>query len=315
VHVFRFSTAALAPGDRLAQWREVFGRSIARVDMEMLARDDFFSEIGIRVLPGLTIAAAANSPYRVKRTPGLVADGSDDFVFALLRRGEVIATQGARTVEAGAGDAVLWSNAETGTCLYPSASASIGLVLSRERLGAALPGADDALMQRVPRESPALRLLVGYLALIEDMPLGSFPALQARVTDHVYDLVALALGATGDGAAQARERGLRAARLHAVKQDVLANLAERRLSADWIAARHGISASYLRKLFADEFTSFTDFVAESRLVLAHRRLSDPRNDMKPISTIAYECGFGDLSHFNHAFRRRYGTTPSAVRAG
>ena len=30
-------------------------------------------------------------------------------------------------------------------------------------------------------------------------------------------------------------------------------------------------------------------------------------------TIAYASGFGELSHFNHAFRRRYGATPSEVR--
>ena len=33
-----------------------------------------------------------------------------------------------------------------------------------------------------------------------------------------------------------------------------------------------------------------------------------------ISTIAFEAGFGDLSYFNHAFRRRYGATPSDIRA-
>ena len=31
-----------------------------------------------------------------------------------------------------------------------------------------------------------------------------------------------------------------------------------------------------------------------------------------ISTIAFETGFGDLSYFNLAFRRRYGLTPSDV---
>jgi len=42
-------------------------------------------------------------------------------------------------------------------------------------------------------------------------------------------------------------------------------------------------------------------------------LSDPRLAEQTISTIAYEAGFGDLSHFNRAFRRRYGETPSDVR--
>ena len=34
-----------------------------------------------------------------------------------------------------------------------------------------------------------------------------------------------------------------------------------------------------------------------------------------ISTIAFESGFGDLSYFNHVFRRCYGATPSDIRAG
>jgi AraC-like DNA-binding protein len=29
---------------------------------------------------------------------------------------------------------------------------------------------------------------------------------------------------------------------------------------------------------------------------------------------AFDAGFGDLSHFNRAFRARYGTRPSDVRA-
>jgi AraC-like DNA-binding protein len=33
-----------------------------------------------------------------------------------------------------------------------------------------------------------------------------------------------------------------------------------------------------------------------------------------ISTIAIESGFGGLSYFNHVFRRRYGATPSDIRA-
>ena len=33
-----------------------------------------------------------------------------------------------------------------------------------------------------------------------------------------------------------------------------------------------------------------------------------------ISSVAFDCGFGDVSYFNRAFRRRYGMAPSDVRA-
>jgi AraC-like DNA-binding protein len=44
-------------------------------------------------------------------------------------------------------------------------------------------------------------------------------------------------------------------------------------------------------------------------------LTDLRYGSWPISAIAYEAGFGDLSHFNRSFRRRYGVPPSEVSIG
>ena len=52
-----------------------------------------------------------------------------------------------------------------------------------------------------------LRLLAGYLKLVhEGLPLMT-PELRRRVVTHVHDLVAMAIGATRDGAAIAAERG------------------------------------------------------------------------------------------------------------
>jgi AraC-like DNA-binding protein len=41
---------------------------------------------------------------------------------------------------------------------------------------------------------------------------------------------------------------------------------------------------------------------------------DPRHAGSTISAIALAAGFGDLSHFNRNFRRRYGASPSELRA-
>jgi len=42
-------------------------------------------------------------------------------------------------------------------------------------------------------------------------------------------------------------------------------------------------------------------------------LSDPRLGDRTIGSVAFDVGFGDLSYFNRAFRRRYDATPSEVR--
>jgi hypothetical protein len=44
------------------------------------------------------------------------------------------------------------------------------------------------------------------------------------VVNHVYDLVALALGATRDAAEAINGRGVRVARLHAKKTEILGSL-------------------------------------------------------------------------------------------
>jgi AraC-like DNA-binding protein len=66
--------------------------------------------------------------------------------------------------------------------------------------------------------------------------------------------------------------------------------------------------------FEMEGTTFTDYVLAQHLARAHRRLTDPRRDGEKISTVAYDCGFGDVSYFNRVFRRQYGAAPSDIRA-
>ena len=66
-------------------------------------------------------------------------------------------------------------------------------------------------------------------------------------------------------------------------------------------------------LFEDEAVTFAQFVLDQRLALACRRLRDPRYAGWTISAIAHGAGFGDLSWFNRAFRRRYSMTPTGAR--
>jgi AraC-like DNA-binding protein len=60
--------------------------------------------------------------------------------------------------------------------------------------------------------------------------------------------------------------------------------------------------------------SFTHHLLERRLENAAALLRDPRWRERRIADVAAEAGFTDLSHFSRAFRRRYGATPSDVRA-
>lgn len=133
-----------------------------------------------------------------------------------------------------------------------------------------------------------------------------------RAGDPAHDVIGLALGATREVAELAAGRGSRAARLRAIKADIAQNL-EGDVTAGALSTRHRISPRYIRKLFAGENLSLSKFVLCQRLTRVHRMLADPRFADYTIADIALAAGFGDVSTFNRAFRRRFGMTPSEVR--
>jgi AraC-like DNA-binding protein len=87
-----------------------------------------------------------------------------------------------------------------------------------------------------------------------------------------------------------------------------------KLTTPAVAARLGITPRYLRKLLEATGKSFSKHLMDKRLERAAALLRDPQQRDTRIAAVAYACGFSDLSYFNRVFRRRYGLTPSRMRA-
>jgi AraC-like DNA-binding protein len=172
----------------------------------------------------------------------------------------------------------------------------------------------DLIARRVPHDTEALRLLVRYLDVLEEKGTPRTPALKRLTVTYVHDLFALALGATREATEIANGRGVRAARLQAIKRDITENLDRPDLTVDDVAAGHGITPRYVQMLFELEGTTFSEFLLVQRLDRARRMLISPRFADRTIGAIAFEVGFNDLSYFNRTFRRRFGATPSEMRA-
>jgi transcriptional regulator GlxA family with amidase domain len=183
----------------------------------------------------------------------------------------------------------------------------------RKPIAALVAGLDDCVARPIRRDTEALRLLAGYAGLLEDRHAMATPELRRLAVTHVYDLVALALGATRDATEAAKLGGVRAARLRKIKSDIADHLGGELSIAD-VAARHRLPVRYLQRLFEAEGTTFTEFLLGQRLARVHRMLIDTRFAGHAISMIAIDCGFHHLSYFSRAFRTRFGASPSDVRA-
>jgi AraC-like DNA-binding protein len=309
----RFSTNDLPERDRLAVWREVIGRQVVRLDIEPISDRPLDSEVYLRVLPGLSLMSGTISDHRVARTRELITDANDDLRLEVRCTGGESIVQGGREVVLGRGDATLVSCAELMTAVQ-SRGRFLGLHLPRAALAALVPNVEDAAISRIPRDTQALRLLVSYVGVLQDEDALATPELRRSVVAHIHDLAALAIGATRDGAAIAEGRGGRAARLRAIKLDIIDNLGRSDLTINALARRHRLQPRYIQRLFEFEGTTFSEFTMRQRLSRSYRMLADPRHFGWTIGAIAFACGFGDQSHFNRHFRQVYGMSPSDVRA-
>jgi AraC-like DNA-binding protein len=310
---FRFSTDGLPPDRRLAVWREAFCDNVLKADvMPPEEEEGFHADLSIGALPGMTVSQGSNSAPRLEQRRHF-AD-SDDLFLIMPTAGQATGAPLGREVAFEAGTAVLAAGDQRGLVCNSPGFSYMMVRLPRQDFEAGVFDFDRRIMRPLDVDREALGLLHNYVALLVA---GSLPAradLQQLCVSHARDLVGLVLGPRPDAAEAARGGGLRAARLDVARLYIRDNLGDLGLSIHTVAARQKISARYLQLLFEAEGITFSEFVLRQRLDRAHRMLTDPRLAARPIGAIALDAGFGDLSYFNLTFRRRYGGTPSDIRA-
>jgi AraC-like DNA-binding protein len=311
VPMFQFSTEAFAKRERLAALRELFGRTICNLDIEPLETADFSASATVCQLSGLGVMFAASGAMDLTHTRELIVDDTISFIAASTSRYTV--SHRGRTVGFEPGDGVLLNNAEVARMRLVSSSRFVPLTMPRAAIAPLVPDLDTAMTRRVPAGNAALKLLVGYLESARDAQSLATPELQHLAVTHIYDLLAVALGATHDATEIAYSRGMRAGRLRAAKSFIMHHSGHRELSVGSAAAHLGVTPRYIHMLFETEGSTFTKFMVEQRLAHAYRMLLDPRMTERSISAIAFAAGFNDLSHFNRTFRRHFGKTPSDMR--
>jgi AraC-like DNA-binding protein len=306
---FSFSTRGL-PRSELNEALDSLRQSHV-MTVEPLADHALGAAIRKRFLPGVGILSGALSGLRQFGTKG----GGDKVFLSLIVEGESVARERNREVILRSGDALFFSG-DSGGCTIdrPTPVLFTAMRLPYQALAPLVADLDDGAMRLIPKETSSLRLLASYLRAIDMGHALDSPELGRVAVAHIYDLVALAVGAARDYRETAEKGSVRAARLQTIKADIAANLGDCELNVNSVAARHGVTSRYVQKLFASEGATFSEYVLGRRLAAAYRLLGDPRFARRSITSIAFDLGFSDLSYFNRTFRRRHDATPTEVRA-
>jgi AraC-like DNA-binding protein len=304
----QFSTRGLPERERVPMWREVFGRTIVRVDMKPVAEVPLHAQATLRSFPGFRTISCATSPMYFRRTPDLLRDGDDSVGLVVNLGHQAMVSHCGIEVRMAGGDAVPIFTHKAADLL---STRHVGMVFPRASLASRVRSIDKAAGRMVPRRTEALRLLVTYIKSLNGKQLLATPGLSEAVVNHIYDLAALALDP--ELAAASCLSATAAARLAGAIEMIARRFADPALSTDMVAKQQNISARYLQRLIETTGKPFAERVNELRLQRAFDLLTAPGSGKQRIAHIALEAGFSDVSYFNRLFRARFGDTPTGVR--
>lgn len=190
---------------------------------------------------------------------------------------------------------------------------AVGLGLPEALLPVPPAEADRMLGRRIPGRAGAGALLARLLTqLTEDT--GTFRPSDGPRLGTVLGTMAAALLCHSPDA----ERGTppqppgRPLTPH-IRAFIQRRLSDPELTPRAVAAAHGISLSYLHRLFEDESETVAAFIRRRRLERARFDLADPAQAATPVHAIAARWGFARATDFARAFRAAYGIAPSDFR--
>lgn len=306
-----FSSEDLPPSRRVAALQEFISRFDGAVEISPVGGIPLKAFAEYQRWSTVSLLFCQTTPVSITRTPAHTKDGNKNFRLFRVASGDFQVVSQFGTEKFDNNQAALLSNATPAKLVLDQGVSFASMRIPREALVTAARNLDGKAAHRVDASNMALRLLIGYQDFLRSQDAASDRSLAFKVAQHLIDLMALALTPVVTehpcGASAVRE-----ARLEAIKSDILANLSQVRLSAKTVARRHGVTDRYIHKLFEETGETFGRYVMEERLKRAYKLLVAPPCTIQ-IGNIALEVGFGELSTFNRAFKRRFGDTPTTVR--
>lgn len=305
MNVISLSTDSMPAAVRAESWRDFISRTIHSVSVERLSEMDFAAKINARQYDGIRCASFWSKPHDVLgRKESFATAGASGYLVSWQIEGIAEITQGDRRILAQPGDLTIIDGRESMRVRFNKDVRRIVANLPAATVEKALP-----VLQRVHSLplSPARPYAAMFQTYLTELSMGQ-NMLQADDVDLLIENVCNLLKITARG----QDIGMtpREFQRDAITQFIRRNATRSDLSLDDVAAQLKMSGRSIQKILQESRGSFSSILLTERLAAAGAQLI---SSCEKISKIAYACGFNDISNFNHAFRKHYGTTPTEYR--
>lgn len=308
--VVSWTTESASPGERFSYWREVVCQTVLNVATEA-PPERFRARISGRKFAAFRFAAFDSSSHQIVRNQRLLASApADNYLISLQYGGRCHISQDNEDLLLDPGEIAIVDGQQPFRVVFPQPVSRVLAVVPKHALEAFAPSLRNASNFKVRRQSPFAALIRQHLLELANTT-HQLRELEIDVlTGNLFNLLALSIARDTTARMAGPELQLAALLMFCRQQ-----LANPELSATMVAARFNISVRTLQLRFRRTGQTFGRWLLENRLDASRIALRDPGRRGLSISEVAYRSGFNDLSHFNKAFRTRFGQTPSECRNG
>ncbi|MEL1250927.1 helix-turn-helix domain-containing protein [Aurantiacibacter gilvus] len=307
-----WTSAGLATGQAISQWREWAASTIAPIEVEVFDADSFSARWishGIGQLRLLHLYAPAQRVTHTG-TEGSAGRASPSIQLVYSRRGAMKTLMEGKSFTIEPGQFVLLDNRRFYQMEMRTEHEALDLMMPQPWLERHLPDPGALLGRPIDTREGWGRPLGALLETLMD-GLDVAPLPRPLIAEQIGSLLALATGFEDTNTCTPHRGQLARRILRRIESDY----ADPALSPERVAEACGISKRYLQTLLAGSGTSFVQELNAMRLERASDLLADPRARSLPVADVAYRSGFLDPGYFTRLFRKRFGITPSEWRAG
>ncbi|HET9717401.1 MAG TPA: helix-turn-helix domain-containing protein [Pseudolabrys sp.] len=301
-----WSTDAVNDRERFAYWREVVCKNVYDISPEMPS-ERFYARIAARNSDALRFVSCESTSYEIVRTARDIAKGpADHYTVYLQVRGETTISIREKTIRLNRNEIAVFDGEQPFRAAVSEDGWRAIAVLPRSLMTRRAPWLKQRALWKIAATAEFADFARGHMhRLVFEGLTGTETNL---LSENFCNLLALATAPDRSTAEMKSEL-----QLEAIFAFCRNNLCYPSLSAQSVAERFGISVRTLHLRFERLGYSFGQWLLQTRLDACAAVLKNP-DQCCNISDIAYGSGFNDLSHFNRAFRARFGMTPSQMRS-